>query len=206
MPKDLFFTLAKDKQSRIIEAAIGEFSKEIYQDASINQIIKEAEISRGSFYQYFEDKDDLFFYILENIIQFALSSVADNIVTMEDSIISANRKLLIFNLKLLADQRYKKLFENLYISMNHNLQQKFKAITNKFKEITVNTKIEQLDIVESESRYIRELMNILELINRDLIIRKVVNGMDDESILEIYDYRIQVLNNLSESEKWMKKS
>lgn len=206
MPKDLFFTLAKDKQSRIIEAAIGEFSKEIYQDASINQIIKEAEISRGSFYQYFEDKDDLFFYILENIIQFALSSVADNIVTMEDSIISANRKLLIFNLKLLADQRYKKLFENLYISMNHNLQQKFKAITNKFKEITVNTKIEQLDIVESESRYIRELMNILELINRDLIIRKVVNGMDDESILEIYDYRIQVLNNLSESEKWIKKS
>lgn len=206
MPKDLFFTLAKDKQSRIIEAAIGEFSKEIYQDASINQIIKEAEISRGSFYQYFEDKDDLFFYILENIIQFALSSVADNIVTMEDSIISANRKLLIFNLKLLADQRYKKLFENLYISMNHNLQQKFKAITNKFKEITVNTKIEQLDIVESESRYISELMNILELINRDLIIRKVVNGMDDESILEIYDYRIQVLNNLSESEKWMKKS
>lgn len=206
MPKDLFFTLAKDKQSRIIEAAIGEFSKEIYQDASINQIIKEAEISRGSFYQYFEDKDDLFFYILENIIQFALNSVANNIVTMEDSIISANRKLLIFNLKLLADQRYKKLFENLYISMNHNLQQKFKAITNKFKEITVNTKIEQLDIVESESRYIRELMNILELINRDLIIRKVVNGMDDESILEIYDYRIQVLNNLSESEKWMKKS
>lgn len=206
MPKDLFFTLAKDKQSRIIEAAIGEFSKEIYQDASINQIIKEAAISRGSFYQYFEDKDDLFFYILENIIQFALNSVANNIVTMEDSIISANRKLLIFNLKLLADQRYKKLFENLYISMNHNLQQKFKAITNKFKEITVNTKIEQLDIVESESRYIRELMNILELINRDLIIRKVVNGMDDESILEIYDYRIQVLNNLSESEKWMRKS
>lgn len=200
MPRDLFFSLSHEKQSRIIEASVGEFSKALYQDTSINQIIKNAGISRGSFYQYFDDKDDLYFYVLENIIQVALSSiVVDTVGTMQGSIIAANRDLFILNLKLLADERYKDLFKNLYLSINQHLQQRFKTITDKWKRNALNTKFKKTDFSESESRYIKELMNILELINRDLMIRKIVNGMDDESILEIYDYRIHVLNNLSKS-------
>jgi len=199
MPKDLFFTLSQEKQSRIIEAAIGEFSKVTYHDVSINQIIKNAEISRGSFYQYFEDKDDLYFYILENIIQSVVNSgTIDNVKPMPHSIISVNRELLLFNLKLLADEHYKRLFKNLYLSMNQQLQQKFKNIINKTKMKVLKTKINiSAADSESDSRYVKELMNILEMINRDLLTMKIVNNMDDNSILETYDFRIQVLCNLS---------
>jgi TetR/AcrR family transcriptional regulator len=38
-----------------------------FSDASINQIIKAAGISRGSFYQYFVDKEDLYLYMLTEI-------------------------------------------------------------------------------------------------------------------------------------------
>jgi len=198
MPKDLFFTLSKEKQSKIINAAIDEFSKEVYQEASINQIVKKGEISRGSFYQYFDDKDDLYFYILENIIKVAVSSITiHKIETTQVSILSANRALFIFNLNLLADKQYEDLFRNLFLSMNQHLQQKFKKITDKWKEILLNTTYDKEGILEEESRSIKELMNILELINRDLLTKKIVNGMDDKSILELYDYRIQVLSNLN---------
>ncbi len=64
MPTKTFFNLSKEKQSRLIAAAAEEFSRVSLNEASINNIIKKAEISRGSFYQYFEDKEDLYYYYL----------------------------------------------------------------------------------------------------------------------------------------------
>ena len=65
MPKDTFYRLPEEKRDRIMDAAMAEFQRVSYEDASINKIIKSAGISRGSFYQYFEDKEDLFFYIIK---------------------------------------------------------------------------------------------------------------------------------------------
>ena len=59
MPTQRFFKLKEEKRRLILEAAAHEFSRVPYSAASINQIIKEADISRGSFYTYFEDKQDL---------------------------------------------------------------------------------------------------------------------------------------------------
>lgn len=65
MPKHTFFKISKEKQSRIINAARHEFLSVPYSEVSINRIIKQAEIPRGSFYQYFEDKEDLFYFTLQ---------------------------------------------------------------------------------------------------------------------------------------------
>lgn len=64
MPTQTFFHLPKEKQERIMKAAKDEFSTYSFYDASINRIIKKAEISRGSFYLYFENKEDLFMHLL----------------------------------------------------------------------------------------------------------------------------------------------
>lgn len=67
MPTDTFFRLPTEKRQRIFQAAITEFASHSYKEASINRIIKEAQIPRGSFYQYFDGKEDLFFHIFEQI-------------------------------------------------------------------------------------------------------------------------------------------
>ncbi len=67
MPTKTFLRLPEEKQARFIEAAWAEFSRVSYTETSINNIIKDAGISRGSFYQYFADKDDLFSYLLESV-------------------------------------------------------------------------------------------------------------------------------------------
>lgn len=64
MPKETFFNLPKDKRNLIISAAMDEFSKAGYNTASINQICKKSNIAKGSFYQYFKDKLDLYVYIM----------------------------------------------------------------------------------------------------------------------------------------------
>ncbi len=65
MPKETFFNLAEDKKDRVIDAAINEFSTRSYHKARITAIADNAGIAKGSFYQYFENKKDLFKYIIE---------------------------------------------------------------------------------------------------------------------------------------------
>lgn len=66
MPTQRFYNLTESKKNTIIRAAKHEFSRALYSEASINKIIQEAGISRGSFYTYFEDKEDLLKYIMED--------------------------------------------------------------------------------------------------------------------------------------------
>ncbi len=64
MPKETFFNLPEEKRQRVIDAAIDEFSQRSFHDARITAIVDAAGIAKGSFYQYFEDKKDLFKYII----------------------------------------------------------------------------------------------------------------------------------------------
>lgn len=66
MPSITFFHLPEEKRERLMAAARAEFTRVPYEEASINQIIREAGIPRGSFYMYFTDKEDLFRYLMES--------------------------------------------------------------------------------------------------------------------------------------------
>ncbi len=67
MPKSTFYNLSDDKKERIFDAALKEFSTRSFSEASLNQIIKNADIPKGSFYQYFDNKEDIYLYMKEVI-------------------------------------------------------------------------------------------------------------------------------------------
>lgn len=69
MPKETFLRLPKEKQERIVDAAVDEFAAVPYSESSINRIIKAAGIPRGSFYQYFDGKEDLYLYLMGRIAE-----------------------------------------------------------------------------------------------------------------------------------------
>lgn len=79
MPTQTFFNLQQEKKTKILEASKKEFSKYSFYDASINRIIKDAGIARGSFYQYFENKEDLFIYILDQYKNSMLDWMSKNL-------------------------------------------------------------------------------------------------------------------------------
>ena len=68
MPSKTFFHLPAEKRERLLLAAEEEFARVPYAEASINRMIRAAGIPRGSFYMYFQDKEDLFRYLLKGYV------------------------------------------------------------------------------------------------------------------------------------------
>ena len=80
MPTATFFRLPEEKRRRLIQAAWDEFTRVDLGNASINRIIQEAHIPRGSFYQYFTDKGELFRFLLEDLRKYFVG-VLEEILT-----------------------------------------------------------------------------------------------------------------------------
>lgn len=62
-----FYSLEAEKQERIINAALKEFARNGYDKASTNEIVKEAEIAKGSLFSYFNNKKELYLFILDYV-------------------------------------------------------------------------------------------------------------------------------------------
>ena len=77
MPSETFFRLPEEKRERVIRSAWQEFTSVSYAQVSINRIVRQADIPRGSFYQYFADKDDLFRYLAGGIRDYAVEGYAE---------------------------------------------------------------------------------------------------------------------------------
>jgi len=65
MPKQTFLNLPEGKRKAFIEIALDEFANNDYNSASVSKIVEKAGIAKGSLYQYFEDKQDLFMHLLD---------------------------------------------------------------------------------------------------------------------------------------------
>jgi AcrR family transcriptional regulator len=65
MPKQTFLNLPEEKRQAVVNAATDEFADYGFEASSINRIVANSGISKGSFYQYFEDKMDVFKYLLD---------------------------------------------------------------------------------------------------------------------------------------------
>lgn len=64
MPTETFFNLPQEKRERLIHAIRSELTRVPFNEISINRIVHSAEIPRGSYYQYFIDRDDLYDFLL----------------------------------------------------------------------------------------------------------------------------------------------
>lgn len=70
MPKPTFYNLKEEKKRRIFQAAVQEFASHKFSEASLNRIVKTAKIPWGSFYQYFDNKEDLYLYIIKELSKY----------------------------------------------------------------------------------------------------------------------------------------
>jgi AcrR family transcriptional regulator len=68
MPRQRFYHLAPQERRRLVDIATRHFATEGFERASLNEILAEAGISKGSYYYYFDDKDDLFATALESAV------------------------------------------------------------------------------------------------------------------------------------------
>ncbi len=98
--KAAFYNLPEEKRQRILTVARVEFAENGFENTSIQRIAKKSNISVGSVYKYFDNKEQLFSYIMQD----GLSVLEDMLMKLapseEDILIKAEkiiRSLLEFS-------------------------------------------------------------------------------------------------------------
>ncbi|OCA90707.1 TetR family transcriptional regulator [Bacillus sp. FJAT-27225] len=120
MPKGTFLNLPDDKKQTLIQAIKLEFSRVPLYKASITNIITSANIPRGSFYQYFEDKEDAFFFLLnehvkENKDKF-ISILRENNGDLFDTMIE------FYRLILTEGEENPHFLKNIFLNMTYKIE------------------------------------------------------------------------------------
>ncbi len=126
MPTKTFFNLSLEKQKKLIEAGEREFSRVDFSESSINRIIQDAKISRGSFYMYFTDKEDLYFYILEKYIVKLYRELLNKIEECQGDFIQAFELLHEKIIDSCLKEQGTTLFKNVFLSLRFSTEQKMK--------------------------------------------------------------------------------
>lgn len=200
MPTQRFLKLKEEKKHVILEAAIHEFSRVPYSKASINQIIKFADISRGSFYTYFEDKDDLMQYLLRDFRDKFRLRVFRTLDEAQGNLFGASYQLLVDVMEEggsgLGYRMYKNMLSDLsMVNQNHLLGIKgFMFQDMIYKTFVANiyehTDRERFPVREEDMPYLVEL---LMLISMKAISHFYKDMADKEKLLEVAGKEIKFL-------------
>ena len=162
MPTSTFLNLSKEKQNIIIEASNKEFKRVLLKDASINKIIKDANISRGSFYTYFKDINDLYIY--------TLSKYQDKFYEMLKETIKKTNGDLLKTTKITYETIIKDCtndittYKNIFLNLNYDVSIRNQIeldLDNKYRLIELISKIDtrKLNIKKEE-----EIFHIIDII------------------------------------------
>lgn len=63
--KTAYFKITDEKRKRIESSAMEEFAHHSFNEASLNNIIKKAGISKGGMFKYIDDKTDIYLHVFE---------------------------------------------------------------------------------------------------------------------------------------------
>ena len=113
--------MPEEKRQLIEKEAIREFAAFGYDKASINRIVDNCQIAKGSFYQYFEDKKDLFLHLIKRINEKKLEYISPVFQNPEQfDFFTLIRELFISGLKFAANNPEITLMGNwLFKSKDH---------------------------------------------------------------------------------------
>lgn len=178
MPTDTFLKLPEEKRKKIIEAGKYEFSRATLNEASIKNIVENAEIARGSFYQYFSSKEDLLSYILEinretidkkidYLSKLAGGDIFKFYICMYDDM--SNK---CFNSE--NQEIYRKIFENIKACDDGIYEKIEEHRENKFKIVKKSINKDNLNILKES-----DIDRIIEILN-SIIISSVAMGIKNK--------------------------
>lgn len=118
MPSETFFRLPDSKQQRIIKAIKEEIARSSYDDFSIGSIIRECSISRGSFYQYFHNKEDIYLYFISGYQKQIFERATDTLRHNGGDFFDAFEVIYRFAVRMLCYKDSKAFRHNLFCNMH----------------------------------------------------------------------------------------
>ena len=197
MPKQTYFHLSKDKQETLIAAAKQEFSRVPLHEASVANIIKSAGIPRGSFYQYFEDKEDLFYYLLNQLAEKNNRRFISVLMDKNGDLFETFIATFQFMLEVHRNPEHKNFFKNVYLNMNYKHEKTLAS--NVYEENQKNQFLSTLKLINTSNLNIQdehELHHVLKIlmgVTFQNIVQLFVKEYTGEEALRNYMVQIDLL-------------
>lgn len=159
-----FNNLKPEKQKQIINAAIKEFVRNGFEKASTNEIVKRANISKGSLFNYFNSKKDLYLYLIEYSSK-AIVNLNEEIDLSETDLFKRIERVALQ--KFYVQQKYPQAFE-------------FLASTEQEESVEVKDIIKQrLNPIYNQA---------INKLYKDIDYSKFREGVDIEKAIEILNW------------------
>jgi len=197
MPKQTFYHLPKEKKDTLILSAKEEFSRVPLHEASIANIIKSAGIPRGSFYQYFDDKEDLYFYLLDEFTQNTNRRVMTILRRKQGNLTETFIDLFQHIVHNQHNQDNKAFFKNVFLNMNFKIENTLARSMyeenqkSHFQSLLKLVKTDHLNIKSEQE--LNDMIEIMISVTIHNLVRVFVLNLSEDEALTKYINQIELL-------------
>jgi AcrR family transcriptional regulator len=196
LPTETFLNLPKEKKSKLIRAIKKEFARVPYDKVSINKIVQNADISRGSFYMYFIDKEDMLMYILSNYYDEVVATIKKSSKENQGDLFTIFKDILKFTADFGMEE------DNIAFCMNIFTSHKvLNCITNElvskdmknqhYNWIRPYINTGNLNVKKEEELY--DFIEILTAITQKAVVEVFLHIENKDKVLENYEKKITIL-------------
>lgn len=189
MPSKTFFNLNEKKRNLIDRVLKEEFSQKPLKDANVKNIVEKLDIPRGSFYQYFDDLNDCYFYVLEketeDVHLLFMSILKENNNDVNKTLEEFGERVC----DLIFDEETYNIYKFRYLYWNSDLNDRWQAM-----------KSENYEIFHFNDEINSEIIYFIKAIIHSLIERNFKENWSKEVFLKKYNLHIKWLMKGVENE------
>ncbi len=197
MIKKTFYNLPYEKRKRITDAVIKEFMERPNEKLSINRIIKTAEISRGSFYQYFDDKVDLIEIITKTMFEESSNKAKEILKLSCGDLFVMYIKMFDYFGDYSSQKQTMKIMRNIVDSFKANDDLVSEYLKNRFNMALTNneiyTMVDRQNLKFQDNESVKCLIEILTQVLKNAIFDVFVAGSDREEVRERLIKKIDII-------------
>lgn len=199
MIKRTFYNLPEQKRQRIIDAIVEEFSSSSTEKVSINRIVKTANISRGSFYQYFDDKVDLVEVLTKSFVDLSIEGANKALEYSNGDIFYTYEKLFEIITNFAQDKTQKVILKNLLRSLRANDDLISEYLLNRFngfEELNKIAKQYNTDNLKFKSpEDVEYLSQILTQLLKNAIFNYFVIDVDYQTVKKTFLRKLEIVKS-----------
>jgi AcrR family transcriptional regulator len=196
LPTETFLNLSKDKKNKILEAIKNEFARVPFEKVSINKIVQDADISRGSIYMYFQDKKDMLSCVLFSYRDEIMSIIKESFSQNNGDIFAVFSDILKFTTEFgTAKENIDfciNIFSNQTVQNDILLQCESRSQKKKYFDLVKqNVDTEKLNLKKTDDVY--DIIDILISVTQKATVDIFLHIEEKNEILEEYKNKITIL-------------
>lgn len=196
MALEAFYNLKEKKKLSLYNAISDCLRKKSYDELSVNEIVEEADISRGSFYNYFNNKNDAILSMVEYKIKHHMDLLLTVIKESNYKLFDGVRKYYYDIESVLYDEINLSVMKNVkfYVELC------FESVkTDKFRKYIADVAKWLVDNTYEGKKYLSSLKNMISVFEMtivlvlDTVFAKVNNAVKLAGDNEMFEYKLSII-------------